>query len=106
MNIKHIVKIGENAHGYEFKVGLLGERWVGYADSSVGSFFFPGVGEEHMMGVKDKNDAIKLTLIVALTPEHGYGGVDTYFVDEALRPTEDEVLSFVMNSDDDDYDVD
>lgn len=93
MNIKHILKIGENAHGYEFKVGLLGDRWIGYADSAFGAFFFPQVSEGAQMGLTDKNEAIKRTLIVALTPEHGYGGVDTYYVDEALRPTPEELAA-------------
>jgi hypothetical protein len=84
------LEVGENDYGYRFAVGSIpdeggGVRWIGFADSDVGAFVFPAICEGHMMGIKDRDRAIKLTGAIAQSSEHGYGGVKRWFVEEALR---------------------
>jgi len=90
MKVQDVVQVGENDLGYRFAVGAIpdedgGVRWIGYADSDVGAFIFPGICEGHMMGIKDRERAIKLTGAIAQSFEHGYGGVERWFVTEELR---------------------
>ena len=90
LEIGNILQVGENDIGYRFAVGTIpdeggGVRWIGFADSDVGAFIFPAICEGHMMGTKDRDRAIKLTGAIAQSFEHGYGGVDRWFVPEELR---------------------
>lgn len=95
MEIGERIQVGENDIGYTFAVGSIpdedgGVRWIGFAEGDTGeqgrvAFIFPAVCEGHMMGVKDRDLAIKLTGAIAQSSEHGYGGVERWFVDESLR---------------------
>lgn len=90
LNLSDVTKIGENNHGYEFMVGLLGGRWVGFAIGSengvrIGLFFLPNIQEDFQLGVKDKTLAILLTGAIAQSAEYSYGGVARWFVGEDLR---------------------
>jgi hypothetical protein len=71
--------------GYRFAVGKISGRWVGFADSDVGAFIFPTISEGHLCGISDRDRAIRLTGAIAQSFEHGYGGVDRWFVGEDLR---------------------
>jgi len=83
--LEDALPIGENEIGYSFLVARIGDRWIGFADSSVGMFLLPGVREGQYIGVKDKKEAILLSGAIAQSIEHGYGGVDEWFVPEDLR---------------------
>lgn len=90
MEIIERIPVGENSHGYSFEVGsILAEDdsfvWVGYAHGAGMLFILPGMSEEHVLGLKDRDRAIRLTGAIAQSAEHGYGGVDRWFVDESLR---------------------
>lgn len=88
------VLIASNRHGYRFLVGRIsgggGDRWVGYSvsrldDGRLFACFFPQVSEGHVMGLRDRATAIRLTGAVALDSEEGFGGVDRWFVGPELR---------------------
>jgi len=90
LELTDILKIGENDHGYSFAVGKLGGRWVGFAvgdlgEGKQGMFFLPGISEEYELGLTDRELAIRMTGAVAQSPEHGYGGIERWFVVEELR---------------------
>lgn len=90
IELSDVVKIGKNDYGYEFAVGRIGKRWVGLAIGDPGDgekvmFFLPNIQEDHQMGVKDKTMAILLTGATVQVKEHGYGGINTWFVGEELR---------------------
>ena len=89
IEIKEQFMIGENDHGYRFAVGKVGERWVGYAIGQDGIFFFP-MAENYIMGLTDRERAIKLTGAIAQSFEYGYGGVDRWFIDESLQGNPDD----------------
>lgn len=82
--------IAENDAGYEFGVGLLGRRWVGFAlarrdTSEPFLMFFSEVStEDYQLGLEDRDEAIRLTAALAVDPEN-YGGVDRWLIDEELR---------------------
>lgn len=87
LEVKEGFLIGVNNQGYSFSVGLLGDRWVGFAQHKDDRMihFFPEISEEFEMGLPDKETAIRLTAALAQTPEKGYGGVDRWFIKEDLR---------------------
>lgn len=90
MEITDRLEVGENDHGYKFAVGKLGGRWIGFADGDLGNserglFFFPGICEGYMLGITDRDRAIKLTGAIAQSFEHGYGGIARWFVPDKLR---------------------
>jgi hypothetical protein len=79
-----MVCIGENDHGYRFGVYQDGVRWFACAvgkdkDGENLMFVLPNAGGE------DKDREIRLAGAIAQDPEHGYGGVDRWFVSEELR---------------------
>lgn len=89
-DIKNIFKIGENDHGYCFAVGMIHGRWHGFAVGILENgekmvFFLPGISEGHLLGVSDRARAIKLTGAIAQSSEHGYGGIERWFVPEELQ---------------------
>ena len=99
MDILERVEVGDNGLGYRFAVGSIsdeggGVRWVGFADSDAGAFIFPSVSEGHVAGLTDRDLAIRLTGAIAQSFEHGYGGVDRWFVDESLRGDPEEFRCF------------
>lgn len=90
MEISERIEVGENKLGYQFAVAAIpdgggGVRWIGFADSNVGAFLFTQISENYVVGIPDKERAIKLTGAIAQSIEHGYGGVDTWHVGESLR---------------------
>lgn len=90
MELTERVEVGENGLGYRFAVGSIpdeggGVRWIGFADSDEGAFIFSQISEGHVVGITDRDRAIRLTGAIAQSPEHGYGGVETWFVEEPLR---------------------
>lgn len=85
ISITNAMLIGENDHGYRFGVGQIGERWIGFAASDVGLFFFPGIAEDYLLGLLDRALVIKLTGAIARDVEQGYGGIARWFVPEELR---------------------
>ena len=90
LDLTDITKIGENDYGYEFAIGHIGGRWVGFAlgrinETEKSCFFLLSISEGEEMGVKDKTLAILLTGAIAQSYEHGYGGIDRWFVGEELR---------------------
>lgn len=88
--------VGENDHGYQFGVGQLAGRWVGFAigyrkdGKPVGLFFLPGISEDAHLGLLDRERAIRMTGAIACDPEHGYGGVARWFIEKARRGNPDE----------------
>lgn len=88
------VKVGENDHGYLFVVarvtGTTGDRWVGGAvgvgrDGVAMFFVFPEVSDGILLGMADRDEAIRLTGALAQDPEGGWGGIERWFVDGDLR---------------------
>ena len=80
--------IGEN-DCYQFCVGLVDDRWCGFVVGQLDNshkclFFLPGVGEGHVMGLTDRDEAIRKTGAIACDPESAYGGVTRWYVDEPL----------------------
>jgi len=69
LEIKETLLIGENDRGYQFCVGLIGDRWCGFA-----------LGRS-----SDRDEAIRKTGAIACDPESAYGGVTRWYVDEPLR---------------------
>lgn len=95
LDIQDTFKIGENDFGYSFAIGRLGDRWVGFAlgdlgEGEQGCFFLPGVSEGYMMGLLDRERAIKLTGAIAQASEHGYGGIARWFVPPEQRGNPDD----------------
>lgn len=93
--ITEVLKIGDNSHGYWFGVGKYGSRWVGFAVSVVGEgrtgiFFLPGISEDYQLGLSDREKCIRMTGAVAQSPEHGYGGIERWYIGEELRGTPEE----------------
>lgn len=89
---EEILSIGTNAHGYSFAVGRVGERWIGFAAGrvapaphSAGIFVFSELSEDYVLGLKDRDEAIRYTGALAQDPEQGYGGITRWHVPEALR---------------------
>ena len=90
IQIEQTLLIGENDHGYQFCVGLVGDRWCGFAVGQLdggdqGVWFFPAVAEGFVMGLTDRDAAIRLTGAIASDPESAFGGVTRWYVDEPLR---------------------
>jgi hypothetical protein len=87
--------IGYNDHGYMFGVARVGERWVGFALAALsngrdGMFLLPGISSDHRLGLADRERAIRMVGAVASAPEHGYGGIERWFVGEELRGKPDD----------------
>jgi hypothetical protein len=83
-------EIGENDHGYRFAIGKMGDRWIGFADGDLGNgkrvlFMFPHISENYQMGMADRDLVIKLTGAIAESLEHGYGGIERWFIPDELR---------------------
>lgn len=92
--------IGENQL-YQFAIGLLGDRWVGFAVGKdrpgkrrMGAekmlFILPGVSEDCRLGLTDRNLAIRMTTAAAQDPEGGYGVITHWHVGPELRAGPDE----------------
>lgn len=101
-----VYKIGENDWGYWFGIGLLKDRWTGFA---VGTwkddkgehqmmFFFPEIADDLVMGKTDRDLVIKLTGAIAQSVEHAYGGVSRWFVPEDLRGKPEDFICEVCSS--------
>jgi hypothetical protein len=93
--IRDVIKIGENDHGYWFGVGVLEGRWIGFAVGEIGDgnemvFWFPQVAEGHLIGLADRDKTIKLTSAIAQSPEQAYGGIKRWFIPEELRGIPDD----------------
>lgn len=90
IQVEDAFKVGENDHGYYFGVGRVGGRWVGFAVGDAGEsgqmmFLLPGISEDYHLGLLDRDRAIRMTGAIAQSPEHGYGGISRWFVEESLR---------------------
>ncbi len=109
IQIDEVLVIGENDGGYQFAVGRIADRWIGFARDNAfsrraraafraegfapepaGLFVFHEVGEDCQMGLTDKGRAIRLTGAVACDPESSYGGIDRWYVPEELRGRPDD----------------
>lgn len=95
VDIKQVTKIGENDYGYWFGVGLLEERWIGFAvgkleDGNEMVFWFPEIAEGHLIGLSDFDKAVKAASAIAQTPEHAYGGIQRWFIPEEFRGDPDD----------------
>lgn len=81
---------------YQFAVGRVEEQWVGYAighcnDHTRMLFYLNITGNNSIdLGLENRDEAIRRTAAMAQAPEHGYGGVDAWFIDEPLRASPDE----------------
>lgn len=93
------VLIGENDL-YQFAAGRLGGQWFGYAVGQINknermAFLLPGCDEDSidylLPEISDDDDVrnmiIKRVGAVAAHFEHGYGGIERWFVEEDLRGT-------------------
>jgi hypothetical protein len=95
--------IGRNDH-WSFAVARVGDRYLGvgmeqiplrakspdgrvniYLERPYYMHVFAEVSEGVELGMQDKTMAILLTGALAEDPEHGFGGVDEWFVPEDLR---------------------
>ena len=92
IKFEDVMKVSENDHGYSFAVARLAgtDRWIGFAIGSLneqecGLFLLPNFSENYVMGLTDRDYAIKLTGAIAQSFECGYGGVERWFVEESLR---------------------
>src|SRR5262245_31906220 len=87
--------IGENDQSYKFAVANIGKRWVGFAYGALENgdrmlFMFPSISEESYLGLEDRELVIKLTGAIAQDYEHGYGGIERWFIPEELRGKPDD----------------
>ena len=110
LRIRTQTVVGTNARGYTFAVGLVGDRWLGYALGGGGLFVFSEVsrGVDLGMGLDDREEAIGRVAALAQDPGHGFGGVDRWHVPERLRADPEvyrcEICGEVLcDSDHDDY---
>jgi len=109
LEIHDILLIGENDYGWEFAVGRIGERWLGFARDGAFSqhvrqafaseglavepgymHLFPEVAEGVEIGLPDKERAILLTGALAQDPEQPFGGIDRWHVPEEQRGKPDD----------------
>lgn len=79
------VQIGFNNYDYAFAVGKWRGSWHGFAvgrmsDGDKMLFFFSGCAN-----MADRDECIKKTCAIALSPEYGYGGISTWMIEENLR---------------------
>jgi hypothetical protein len=92
--ITDALKIGENDHGYWFGVCRMSGRGVGFAMGRVRSgnmmCLLPGISEGCVLGLEDRDKAIRMAGVIAQSSEHGYGGVARWFVEEHLRGKPDD----------------
>lgn len=88
IQISDSTRIGTN-YDYQFYVGKVCERWIGFARPNVkdptGIFVFSQVSEGVYLGLTDRNEAIKRTAAFAESDEYGYGGITEWLLDESLR---------------------
>jgi hypothetical protein len=89
--------VGSNRHGDRFEVGLLRDRWIGYAIATGGDgaetvHTLDEIAEDGslQMGVRSFELAVRLTSAIAQDPCQGWGGIDTWNVESRLRGTPDE----------------
>lgn len=87
--------VADNNCGYQFCVGRLGSRWVGYAvgatdDGERMLFLFSEICEGHVMGIMSLEEAIRMTGALAQDPEQAYGGVDRWYVHDRLQASPDD----------------
>lgn len=97
--IEETVRVGRN-DGWEFGVGRIGGRWIGFAvgvepvEDPAGPtrymHLFPQVSEGYELGTPDRDKAVRLVGALAQDPEHGFGGVAEWFVPPGLRANPDE----------------
>ena len=85
IQIEEQVEVAYNEYGYRFCVGRVGSRWMGYALGGGGMFFMPGVSEGCVMGLTDRDEAIRRVGAIAQDPEESFGGVQAWSVPPALR---------------------
>lgn len=93
LTFEDLVTVGCNDHGYTFFVGRLKDRWVGFALGTVqrpqgetgAMFIFPEVAEQFVLGLPDRDAAIRMTGAIAQDPESGYGGISKWLQPKELR---------------------
>ena len=85
LQLKETMIVAENRHGYQFGIGLVGDRWIGFARGAEMLFVFPAIADDFQLGLLDKQRVIKLTVAIACDPDGGYGGIDQWFVTYDLR---------------------
>lgn len=83
--------IGHNRHGWRFAVGSMNGRWMGVAlgrirpGTSTYCHFFAEISEGYVMGVRDRELAIRMTGALAQDPEQCFGGIDVWYIPRELR---------------------
>lgn len=88
--VRDSLLVAENDHGYQFCVGTIEGRWVGFAvgfenGQAWGVFLFSEISVAHRLGVESREEAIRMTAALAQDDESAYGGVDRWHVQEELR---------------------
>lgn len=85
LQIRDVLKIGDNQYGYYFAVGRIDNRWIGWAGAEQAIFLFPEIEENYELGLLDRDLVIKLTGAIAQSAEYGYGGIDQWYIPASLR---------------------
>lgn len=91
VEIDDALLMGDNDVGYEFFIGRVQGRWIGFAAADVpgvegkGIFVFHEISDGPLLGLTDRDEAIRRVHAVATAPENGFGGVDRWYSDEQLR---------------------
>ena len=82
--------IGENDHGYRFYVGRLNGEWIGFSlgdldDGRKMMCLLPEVSVAKVVGIEDRDLAIRMVSALAENAGSGFGGIARWFVEEKLR---------------------
>ncbi len=85
IRIDEQIEVGRNEWGYSFAVGRVLDRWLGYAIGGGGIFFFAGVADGPLLGLIDRDEAIRRVGAIARDDAQGFGGVAAWSVPEDLR---------------------
>lgn len=93
LSFEELITVGSNDLGYTFFVGRLKGRWIGFALGTVQRpqgetgmiFIFPEVAEQFVLGLPDRDAAIRMTGAIAQDPESGYGGISQWLQPKELR---------------------
>lgn len=86
LDIQNWTLIGKNDLGYEFFVGSIAHKWIGFAvGAQTVSLFSQIADRDYELGLTDKARVILLTGAIAQDDESGYGGITEWFVPENQR---------------------
>lgn len=96
LHVTDLTLIAQNDHGYRFCVGRIGGRWcgcaIGYSAETRQSFMFlfHEIASRGMLGLEQRDEAIRQTAACAQDLANAYGGVDRWHVEERLRASPEE----------------